>query len=335
MGSKIRFGVIGCGSVSGTYLYSLKNNINSNLVAIADVDFDKAKESAKTFDVKKVYSDYREMLSREKLDAVVVCTPHYLHKEQTLAGFEKGLHVLCEKPLATNIGDIDEMIKAGENLKFGVMLQRRFYPNSISTREAIQRGLLGKIEEISLNFSCHKSDEFYNTWRGKSISGGGTLISQALHRIDQLIYFFGPAKAVDGTIKKTRQIEVEDYASGKIFFDNGRIAKIESNNSSGNPETISIIKIKGDLGNIVLSDDKILEWNINGLSKPVELDIKDIPTKYRPEYYGPAHELVINDFVDSVRLDKKLRVSGRDSRDSMNIIFGFYKSAAEKRKVVL
>ncbi len=332
----VRFGVIGCGNVSGTYLYTLSKNKNAEVVAIADSDTGKAKKSANLFGIGKTYEDYRGMLSNENLDATIICTPHYLHHEQALDCFSKKLDVLCEKPLATNMEDVFEMVEKGKRVKFGVMLQRRLYPNSIRTREVVNKGLLGKINEVSLKFSCHKSQEFYNTWRGQRISGGGTLLSQALHRIDQLVYFFGPAKYVKGTMKMTRSdIEVEDYAKGKIFFENNIVADIESNNSSGNPDTISIIKIAGDMGNIVLSDDKTIIWDVQNQPKPKEIDINTIPKEYRPEYYGPAHEIVINDFVDSIREKKTPVVSGADSIPAMQIIFGFYKSAAKKTTISL
>ena len=332
----INFGVIGCGNVSGTYLYTLDKNKDSKVVAVADSDIEKAKKSAETFGIKKTYKDYQEMLTNESLDAVVICTPHYLHHSQALDCFSKDLDVLCEKPLATNMQDALDMIEEGGDSKFGVMLQRRFYPNSISTKDAVNKGLLGKINGVSLNFRCHKSPEFYDTWRGQKISGGGTLLSQALHRIDQLVYFFGPAESVEGTTEITRPyIKVEDYAKGKIFFKNNITADIESNNSSGNSDTTSIIKISGSNGRITLSDDKTVYWDVKNLPKPGEIGVDKIPLCYRPEYYGPAHELLIDDFVDAIKNDRKPIVNGADSLDAMKIIFCFYESAKESRRIMI
>ncbi len=332
----IKFGVIGCGNVSQIYLYTLDKNKDAEVVAVVDTDIGKAKKNAELFGIKNTYSDYKEMLDKEELDAVVICTPHCLHHDQAVECSKNGLHILCEKPLATNMQDILDMVDKCKSIKFGVMLQRRFYPNSKSTIEAINKGLLGDITSVSLSFNCHKTREFYDTWRGKKISGGGTLISQALHRIDRLVYFFGPAKYVEGITKTTRPyIEVEDYAKGKIYFDNNIIVDIESNNSSGNPETISIIKIKGTKGSIVLSDDKTMEWSVEGVSKPGEADINNVPIEFRSAYYGPCHEMVINDFVDAVVNNRRPFVSGKDSLDAMKIILGFYKSDKEKRKISL
>lgn len=332
----IKFGVIGCGNVSGTYLYTLDKNKSSKVMAVVDNDIKRLKKVADAFNVPNIYSDYRKMLKRESLDAVVIATPPYFHHDQIIDCFDKGLNVLCEKPLATSSEEIYNMVEKGKRVKFGVMLQRRFYPNSDATKKVISEKRLGKIEEVSLNFSCHKTPEFYNTWRGKAISGGGTLMSQALHRIDRLVYFFGSAKYVEGYVKTTRDyIEVEDYAKGKIFFHNGIVADIESNNSSGDPTTKSTIKIKGSKGSIILSDDKTPEWNVLDFDKPNEISVENIPSEYRPPYYGPAHEKVIDNFVGSVLNDKKLKITGEDSILAMNIIFGFYKSAKESRKIHL
>jgi len=328
----IKIGIIGCGNVSQTYLYTLSKNKDAEVVALADIDLSKAKKHAEIFNIKSIYSDYKEMIDKESLDAVIIATPHFLHHDQAIACAKNSIDILCEKPLATNMKDTVDMINKCSNVRFGVMLQRRFYPNSIAVREVIRQGLLGEITEVSLDFSCHKTPEFYDTWRGKKISGGGTLISQALHRIDLLVYFFGEPQFVEGIIKTTRPyIEVEDYAKGKIYFKNSIVADLESNNSSGNPETISIIKIKGTNGHIILSDDKALEWNVD-YPKPEEVDINKIPIIYRPAYYGPCHEMVIDDFVDSIKNNRQPSVTGKDSLAAMKIIFGFYSDKLSEDK---
>ena len=332
----IKFGVIGCGNVAPTYLYSLTKNKHAQVMAVVDVDTTITKKIADTYGIRKIYQDYKEMLPNEDLDAVVICTPHFVHYEQVLYCAERKLAILCEKPLSVNMVEIEEMIEKCWDIHFSVMLQRRFYPNSIATAQAVQMGVLGEIKEASLKFTCHKTPEFYDSWRGKKISGGGVLISQALHRIDQLSYFFGEALAVEGIVKKTRdEIEVEDYAKGRIYFPNGVVADIEADNFSGNPETISIIEIVGSRGRVCLSDDKTIAWSVDKIPKPAEVDINMIPTSHRPAYYGPCHERLIDDFVDSLVYHRPLTVTGKDALPSMKIIFGFYESARKGKKIFL
>lgn len=332
----LNFGIIGCGNVSPTYLYVLDKNKDSKTIAVVDTNINEAKRKAELFNIDKIYSDYREMLSHESLDAVVICTPHHLHREQAIACAERRLPTLCEKPLATTMEDIKEMMEKCRSVTLSTMLQRRFYPSTMAAAEVIKQELLGDITAVSLDFSCYKNFNFYNSWRGKKISGGGVLISQSLHRIDQLVSIFGEARGVEGITKITRPyLEVEDYAQGRIYFKNKVVADIEANNSSGDRETKSIIKIEGTKGRIILSDDKIIEWTVDNFPSPKEVDINIIPVQHRPIYYGPSHEEVIEDFVDAIKNKRKPKVVGADSLPAMEIIFGFYESAAKGKKILL
>ncbi|MBI2668817.1 Gfo/Idh/MocA family oxidoreductase [Candidatus Woesearchaeota archaeon] len=332
----LNFGIIGCGNVSATYAYVFQKNPESMTVAVADTDLGKAQRLADTFGIPRVYKDYREMLTGVHLDAVVISTPHYLHHEQAIVCAEKKLALLCEKPLATTLEDTLDIIQKCSSVPFGTMLQRRFYPNTVAAAAAVRGSVLGDIKKASLDFSCHKSPEFYNSWRGKKISGGGVLLSQALHRIDQLVYIFGAPQSVFGATKITRPyLEVEDYAQGKVLFCGDITAYIKANNSSGNEETKSIITITGTKGKILLSDDKTPEWSVQDFPFPEELDINAIPTMYRPAYYGPAHEKVIDDFVNAIRNKRKPAITGSDSLPAMKIIFGLYESSATGKTVLL
>ncbi len=332
----IRFGIIGCGNVSPTYLYTLTNIPDVSVEAVCDIDREKAIYNAEIFRISNVYNDYKKMLEVEELDAVVICTPHFLHHNQVVECINKNVDILCEKPLAARIEDVEDIVDKSSSVKFSVMLQRRFYPNSLSTYQAVKEKAVGEIKEVSLKFTCHKTKEFYHSWRGKKLSGGGVLISQALHRIDRLAFFFGTPLYVECLTKTTRPyIEVEDYAKGKIFFPGGIIAEIETDNSSGNPQTISIIKIKGTKGEILLSDDKTPIWDVPSISRPGEADIKAVPEKFRPKHYGPCHEMVVRDFVDAIINDREPAIKGEDALFSMKIIFGMYEASRKKKKISL
>lgn len=336
---KVKFGLIGCGNVSSTYLYILKNNRNSELIAIAEENPERLRYKANLFGVDKIYTNYRDMLDNDFLDAVVIATPPYAHKEQALYCARKGLDILCEKPLSITQKDVEEIIEGCKDVKTSVMLQRRFYPVSKSVKEAVEKGLFGEIKNASIKSRCNKSDDFYNSWRGKRyMAGGGALISQTLSRIDQMVYFFGNPRAVEGIMRTTRQnIEVEDYAKGTIYFDNGIIVNVETNTSD--PEsrgfTFSFIRIDGTKGNCVLSDDKALLWMVSGMDKPANGNLEMIPEEYRPMYYGPCHEIIINDFVDAVKNNRRPLVSMEDSLLDMKVIFGFYESARNNGEKVL
>ena len=106
----IKIGIIGCGNVSQTYLYTLSKNKDAEVVALADIDLSKAKKHAEIFNIKSIYSDYKEMIDKESLDAVIIATPHFLHHDQAIACAKNSIDILCEKPLATNMKDTVDMI---------------------------------------------------------------------------------------------------------------------------------------------------------------------------------------------------------------------------------
>ena len=330
----IRFGLIGCGNVSGTYLYVLGGHPEARVTAVADPDAEKAGNTALRYGVPGVYGDYKAMLEAEELDAVIIASPHFAHHEQVLSCASRGLDILCEKPLATRMDHVHEMLRACAGVKFSVMLQRRHYPNTIELARAVREGALGRITRAKLSFSCHKKPEFYSTWRGKAISGGGVLISQTLHRIDQLASIFGSPEWVEGEIRTSRDyIEVEDYAEGRIGFASGVTVDLEANNSGGDPRTLSIITVEGEKGIAVLSDDTCPEWNVPGFPRPETLSLSAVPSEHRPEYYGPGHEIIIRDFIDAILQDRVPEINGTHALASMEIIFAFYRSAREGKPI--
>ena len=339
MMEKAKLAVIGCGNVSPTYLYVLSRNPRAEVVSVTDTDLGKAVQQAAEFNVKKVYQKHEDV-SQDNPNAVVILTPHYEHPSQTIFFARKRMDLLCEKPLATNPLNLEEMIQVcqKEGIKFSTMLQRRCYPNTIAAREIIEQESLGEISSVRFNFNCYKSKEFYSGWRATKKTGGGVLMSQSLHRIDQLVYIFGNPLAVEGKIEITRDyLEIDDRAIGKVYFEKDIVAEIDADNSFLGPEnkkTNSTIEIIGSKGRILLSDDLTPVWEVPGVRKPYDTDINAVPTIYRPAYYGPCHEIIINDFVDAVCNDRAPMIRGEDSLPCMSVIFGFYESAQKGGAIV-
>src|SRR5688572_26948869 len=123
------------------------------LVAVADVRAEAAQTAAETFDIENHYTDYQEMLRRERLDFVDICTPEFLHPEQTEAAAQAGVHVLCEKPMASSVAGADRMIRACETAGVKLMIahSRRFTGRYMQIRAAIERGEIGEVRYVREN----------------------------------------------------------------------------------------------------------------------------------------------------------------------------------------
>ncbi len=225
---KIKVGVIGCGVICNNHIVPLMENEKTEVVAVCDIVFEKAKKKADEFGCKP-YADYKEMIEKENLDSVHICLPHYLHSEVAIYALEKGLDVLCEKPMDINSERAKFMIDAAEKAqgKLGIIFQNRYNIGSVMVKEALDSGKLGKILGISAQVVWRRDQNYYDSgdWRGKWLTeGGGVLINQAIHTLDLSRYFMNSEVAdvkATATHFGATTVEVEDTANGMITFENG------------------------------------------------------------------------------------------------------------------
>ena len=131
-----------------------------------------------------VFADYHDLLNLPEVEVVIVSVPHNLHYAITLDALNAGKHVLCEKPLAMNMEQGQEMIALAQEkgLILGTFFQNRFFDASQKVKEIIQNGEIGQILHAQCNVLWYRDQEYYDTspWRGKWTSeGGGSLINQA------------------------------------------------------------------------------------------------------------------------------------------------------------
>lgn len=335
---KLNYGLIGCGKAGKVHCYHFSRNGYVKLISIADTDKNSLSQFSDLFKPHSTYSDYNSMLKDEKLDIISIATPPFYHPEQVMAAADKGLHILTEKPIATTIEKAKEMVEycKRKNVRLGVMLPRRFYNNSRAVKQVLDKKLLGKIKNVEFSLECHKGEDYYKTdWRGKKeFTGGGVLMSQSIHSIDQLVYFFGKAKSVKGKVWTTRDyLEIEDEAEGEILFENGVKVKLRA---TANSEKLweGITKIKGEKGEIILDSAEVIKWNVD-FPKPKIEEQENVPENIKPGYYGLGHLKVINDFISAIKEHKKPYVTAEDSIEAMRIIIGIYKSSKNKGKEII
>lgn len=142
---KLKTGIIGCGKVGDFHAKAYAQLENSEFTAVCDADLERAKAFAERYNV-HAYSDIAEMIQKEHLDVVSVCTPHPIHCDPAVTAAENGCNVLIEKPLASSLADCDRIIEAGDknHVTIGTIVQRRFYRPCMRIHEAIEAGKIGK-----------------------------------------------------------------------------------------------------------------------------------------------------------------------------------------------
>lgn len=224
----IKVGIIGCGNIFESHAKPLEAIDGVELAAVCDINSERATAAAQKHGA-KAYTDYRLMITGGGLDAVHICTAHYLHAEMCVFALEHGLDVICEKPMAIKYDDSLKMKEASERTgsKLCIIFQNRYNPGSVLIKNCLDSGRLGRVLGAKCEVSWHRDQDYYkhDDWRGSySTEGGGVIINQAIHTLDLMRWLIG-SRVSDVSASVSHRgdtlVEVEDTAEGRISFEGG------------------------------------------------------------------------------------------------------------------
>lgn len=227
MTDKIRLASIGVGMIGEVHSRSLARMELCEYVGISDTDASK-KALADNYGV-KFYSDYREMIRRERPDGVVISLPNELHTPVGSYCADRGIHVFMEKPIASTVEESEKLIKSVEknNVQLLIGHHRRFNPLMVAMKGILERKELGNIVGISMLWAMYKPADYFvqGPWRTKR--GGGPILINLIHEIDNLRFLYGEIDRVYAEVSnKARGFEVEDTIGVTLRMKDGAIANI-------------------------------------------------------------------------------------------------------------
>lgn len=331
--AKIRAAVIGCGGISQVHLTALSKMDNVELISVADIREDRARARAQAFGC-AFTTDWKEYIGRQDIDVVHICTPHYLHAPMAIALLDAGKRVLTEKPMASEVGDAQEMIRHADG-RLGVVFQNRYNDASQYILAAIRDGRYGKLLSLRAAVNWHRTPEYYTEsgWRGRyATEGGGVLINQAIHTLDLLLYFAGKPVSVRGRVSTDvlyDTIEVEDTAHGLIHFENGLMANFYCTNTFGidRPVEIELVFEKA----ILKTDAETLHETRDGETRLV----CQSAASGEKAYWGTSHEKLIRDYYQAVEEGKPFWIDGESALPVLRLLKAVYQSSATGLEVKL
>lgn len=254
MGNPVRFAIIGCGKIAARHAEQAARH--GQLVAVCDIIKEKADALAAIYGSAS-YTSFDQLLESEKeIDIVAICTPNGLHGRHSIQALNKGVNVLCEKPLCISSTEAGLMIQSAEKAgrKLFVVKSTRYNPALIGLKNILSAQQLGQLYSFQLNCFWNRPAAYYaNTWKGKTATDGGTLYTQFSHYIDALLWLLGDVKEIRGWRKNMAHqgiIEFEDSGIASLEMDSGVIGGLNwsINTFEKNMEvSLTIIAEKGNL----------------------------------------------------------------------------------------
>lgn len=344
----VNVGIIGCGAISKMHIDSYLQIPDTKIVAVSDVNEINAKCVANALSV-DWYNDFHQILARNDIDLVSICTPSGVHNEAAIAAAEAGKHMIVEKPLDVTLPKIDAIIEACR--KNGVQLHcifnNRYHDGNRFLKKAIMSGRFGRLINVNASIRWYREPNYYlkSSWHGSvSIDGGGALMNQSIHYIDLLIWMAGDVECLSAYTGRLlhKTIETEDTAVAALRFKNGALGTVLATTSTypGYPAELQIV---GERGSALITDGIIKQWAFID-SDPLDDEaaayrsnssVDNVRSSNPMAFAVTEHKRQISCSVESILSNGEPEIGGSDARKAVAFILAVYESAATGKQVFL
>ncbi len=334
----MKVAVVGCGNVSKMHFNALNENPDTQIVAVVDIKTERADETAEKFGA-KAYYDFDELLANEQLDAVHICTPHYLHTPMAVKALRKGVNVLLEKPCSVSFDEINELQKAQKESgkQLAVCFQNRYNNCVQNAKSIIDSGEMGKVKAVRAFVTWERGADYYSDdWHGTiDKECGGVLINQAIHTVDLVQYLGGNCKKLTAHVSNDHLkgiIEVEDTASVLMELENGVTAILYATLAHAENSDV-FIEISLENGKLIIEGEKLFVTDSSG--NLTRTDIKSDSEYHGQHYWGTGHTALINDFYYCLKSGEYFSIDAFEGGKAAKIVASCYESSKENKEVIL
>ncbi len=341
MTEKVRLGVIGIGNMGGAHCISIQQGFSPEveLTAVADINPERlAWAETQLSDTVARFDSAEALMDSGLVDAVLIAVPHYLHPPIAIAAFDRGLHVLTEKPAGVYTRQVKEMIAAADRsgAVFGIMWNWRAHPLFRKLKELIDSGKYGEIRRVNWLITLwYRSQAYYNSgswrasWRGE---GGGVLMNQCPHQLDLWQWLCGMPKTVSSKLLygKWHNIEVEDDATVVVEYENGATGVFVT--STGDAHGTNRLEIVMDSAKIVAEKGSL---TVTEFAMPIDEftqtggavgEVACTTTTLAFEERHALHSDVLNAFAAAILRGEPLLADGREGLREITLANAIYLS---------
>ena len=330
--------IVGCGGISQVHARVLHDMENVELVAFADIKPERAQKMVDAYGG-RAYTSLEELLEKESIDVLHICTPHYLHVPMAIAAMKKGVNVLMEKPPAMTKAQKQEIFDckaAHPEVTLGVSFQNRYNGATCYVKDLLDSGKAGAIKGARAIVTWSRGDKYYTEsgWRGTwETEGGGVLINQSIHTLDMLVYLLGEPKQVEAHVCNHHLkgvIEVEDTAEAYIDFgDKTALFYATTAYCTDSPVLVELV-----CENMTLQLGPNDVWVISPVGKREHIEF-DTNTVFGKGYWGGGHNALIHDLYECIETGKKFRLDIFEAMRALDLMLGIYDSSAAGEPVEL
>jgi predicted dehydrogenase len=339
----LKFALVGCGRIAKRHSDLLGHGEieGAQLVAVCDLDVERAKVIAEKFDV-PYFTDMHEMMQKIETDVVSVLTDSGSHADVVVALATYGKHIVVEKPIALTLDDVDRMISMCDRngVKLFVVQQNRFNVPVVKLREALDEGRFGKLVMGTVRVRWCRTQEYYDQdkWRGTWERDGGVISNQAIHHVDLLSWMMGDVESVFAKSSTALvDIETEDTAAVIVRFRNGALGIIEATTATRPKDLEGSISVLGEKGTVEIGGFAVNEMKVWNFTEPQDSDA-EILKNYSvnpPNVYGFGHKAYYDHVVDCVVNKRQQLVDGLEGRKGLELISAIYESVETGQEVFM
>lgn len=327
--------IIGCGNIAAIHAECIHRLSEHELIAFVDIKLERAQTFVNRYGGQE-YSSLEEMLHKEKIEVIHICTPHYLHTPMAIYGLQQGVHVFMEKPPVISYEQLKQLKDIKTDKQLGFCFQNRYNPSVIKVKELLASGSAGKILGARGYVTWNRPENYYNSsdWRGSlEYEGGGVLINQSIHTLDLLHYFMEDSPvSIDSVITNHHLkgcIEVEDTMSAYVKYPNAVVSFYAT--TAYIDDAPPMIELCCETMTIRMEDLDVTCYHKNKSVEKIQVpEIKG----YGKSYWGAGHENCIRDFYQSIQENRKFSLNLEEMEETIRLMLGAYESGRTGRTVV-
>lgn len=325
----LRCAIVGCGSIAQVHARALSEMPEAELLAFADIIPERAEAMAERYGG-RAYGSLEELLDKERIDVLHICTPHYLHTPMVELAAERGINVFTEKPPVIDRQQWARLRVLSEKVRVGVCFQNRYNGSTRALKALLDSGEAGKVLGARGFVTWRREAPYYTEsgWRGSlETEGGGALINQAIHTLDLMAYFLGAGTVLGASLSNRHLkgvIEVEDTLEATLDFGDRRGLFYAA--TSYSLDAPILFELSCENVTLRLEGERFTRFWPDGRVEQEDFTAPD-PTVPGKAYWGSSHRRCIEDFYSCVISGGRFMNDIPGVSDTVELMLSIYEAA--------